>query len=169
MAYDIKLKNKNEEELERIANIIMNLFLYQVVFFIIFIMLANILGYVGLNKNIIQPYSKLAGEILAYIFFIKNYIKDNRYKLKFKNTLHFKGYVFIAMLIIGYILVYDNTIDIVLSKVVKIVGSMMLWLKKWKSNSRIYRNSDYGTYFEEIVYRGIMLDELLVKYNYKKL
>lgn len=32
MAYDIKLKNKNEEELERIANIIMNLFLYQVVF-----------------------------------------------------------------------------------------------------------------------------------------
>ncbi|MCS4469374.1 hypothetical protein JTS96_16775 [Clostridium botulinum] len=23
--------------------------------------------------------------------------------------------------------------------------------------------------FEEIVYRGIMLDELLVKYNYKKL
>ncbi len=26
MAYDIKLKNKNEEELERIANIIMNLF-----------------------------------------------------------------------------------------------------------------------------------------------
>ncbi len=65
--------------------------------------LANILGYVGLNKNIIQPYSKLAGEILAYIFFIKNYIKDNRYKLKFKNTLHFKGYVFIAMLIIGYI------------------------------------------------------------------
>ncbi|NFH37182.1 CPBP family intramembrane metalloprotease, partial [Clostridium botulinum] len=31
MAYDIKLKNKNEEELERIANIIMNLFLYQVV------------------------------------------------------------------------------------------------------------------------------------------
>ncbi|NFG87240.1 CPBP family intramembrane metalloprotease, partial [Clostridium botulinum] len=76
MAYDIKLKNKNEEELERIANIIMNLFLYQVVFFIIFIMLANILGYVGLNKNIIQPYSKLAGEILAYIFFIKNYIKD---------------------------------------------------------------------------------------------
>lgn len=62
MAYDIKLKNKNEEELERIANIIMNLFLYQVVFFIIFIMLANILGYVGLNKNIIQPYSKLAGK-----------------------------------------------------------------------------------------------------------
>ncbi len=32
MAYDIKLKNKNEEKLERIVNIIMNLFLYQVVF-----------------------------------------------------------------------------------------------------------------------------------------
>ncbi|NFE71823.1 CPBP family intramembrane metalloprotease [Clostridium botulinum] len=169
MAYDIKLKNKNEEELERIANIIMNLFLYQVVFFIIFIMLANILGYVGLNKNIIQPYSKLAGEILAYIFFIKNYIKDNRYKLKFRNTLHFKGYVFIAMLIIGYILVYDNTIDIVLSKVVKNSWFYDVMTKEMKNPIVGFIGTVImAPIFEEIVYRGIMLDELLVKYNYKK-
>ncbi len=38
-------------------------------------MLANILGYVGLNKNIIQPYSKLAGEILAYIFLLRIILK----------------------------------------------------------------------------------------------
>ncbi|MCW6108354.1 hypothetical protein LAV45_16850, partial [Clostridium sporogenes] len=35
----------------------------------IFIIVVNILGYMGLNKDIIEPYSRLTGEILSYIFF----------------------------------------------------------------------------------------------------
>ncbi|NFF68965.1 CPBP family intramembrane metalloprotease, partial [Clostridium sporogenes] len=119
MADNIKFKNKDREDIGKIADIIMNLIFYQVVFTIIFIIVVNILGYMGLNKDIIEPHSRLTGEILSYIFFIKNYTKDNRYKLKLQNTLHFKGYVFISMLIIGYILIYDNTINILLLKIIK--------------------------------------------------
>ena len=169
MADNIKFKNKDREDIGKIADIIMNLIFYQVVFTIIFIIVVNILGYMGLNKDIIEPYSRLTGEILSYIFFIKNYTKDNRYKLKLQNTLHFKGYVFISMLIIGYILVYDNTINILLSKVIK--NSLFYDAMATEMENPIV--GFIGTVvmapiFEEIVYRGIMLDELLLKYNCKK-
>ncbi|NFV70592.1 CPBP family intramembrane metalloprotease, partial [Clostridium botulinum] len=119
MVENVELKNKNSEELVKIINIVVNLLLYQAAFYIMFVILANVLVYIGINKEIVKPYSKLIGEILAYIFFIKNYKKDNKYKLKLQNTLRFKGYIFIAMLFIGYILVYDNTIKIIVSKIVK--------------------------------------------------
>lgn len=169
MADNIKFKNKDRGDIGKIADIIMNLIFYQVVFTIIFIIVADILGYMGLNKDIIEPYSKLTGEILSYIFFIKNYTKDNRYKLKLQNTLHFKGYVFIAMLIIGYILVYDNTIEIILSKVIKNSLFYDVMAKEMKNPIVGFIGTVVmAPIFEEIVYRGIILDELLLKYNWKK-
>ncbi|NFN88393.1 CPBP family intramembrane metalloprotease [Clostridium sporogenes] len=169
MVENVELKNKNSEELVKIINIIVNLLLYQAAFYIMFVILANVLVYIGINKEIAKPYSKLIGEILAYIFFIKNYKKDNKYKLKLQNTLRFKGYIFIAMLFIGYILVYDNTIKIIVSKIVK--NSLF-----YDIMTREMKNPIVGfittviiaPIFEEIIYRGIILDELLDKYNYKK-
>ncbi len=84
--------------------------------------------------------------------------------------MHFKGYVFISMLIIGYILVYDNTINILLSKVIK--NSLFYDAMATEMENPIV--GFIGTVvmapiFEEIIYRGIMLDELLIKYNCKKL
>ncbi len=66
-------------------------------------------------------------------------------------------------------MVYDNTIDIVLSKVVKNSWFYDVMTKEMKNPIVGFIGTVImAPIFEEIVYRGIMLDELLVKYNYKK-
>ncbi|MCR1933333.1 CPBP family intramembrane glutamic endopeptidase [Clostridium tepidum] len=169
MVDNVEFKNKNSEEFIKILNIIVNLLLYQATFYMIFAILANILVYIGINKEFAKPYSKLVGEVLSYIFFIKNYKKNNKYKLKLKNTLRFKGYIFIAMLFIGYILVYDNTIKIIVLKIVKNSIFYDIMAREMKNPIVGFITTVIiAPIFEEIIYRGIILDELLDNYNYKK-
>ncbi|MGU9538865.1 hypothetical protein ACQX0N_07745 [Clostridium tepidum] len=71
MVDNVEFKNKNSEEFIKILNIIVNLLLYQATFYMIFAILANILVYIGINKEFAKPYSKLVGEVLSYIFLLK--------------------------------------------------------------------------------------------------
>ncbi|EJO5347877.1 CPBP family intramembrane metalloprotease [Clostridium botulinum] len=169
MEDNTKFKRENTEEIGKITNIIVNLFMYQVVFSVVFTILLNILEYIGIKSNVIEPYGKLIAETMGYIFFIKSYIKDTKQKLKFENTVSFKGYIFISLLLLSYILIYDNTMEIILSKIIKNSWFYDSMAKKMKNPITIcIETVIMAPIFEEIVYRGIILDELLQKYNHKK-
>lgn len=169
MEHNTIIEYKNKSESCEIMNVIMDLFFYQIAFCIVFSNLANFLGYVGLNKHTIEPWTQLTGETLSYIVFIKNYLNYNKRKLKTDNTLNFKGYILIIILLIGYTLVYDNTIEIFLLKLIK-NGWICNGINKQVKNPILCFISTVimAPIFEEIVYRQVILDELLVKYNYKK-
>lgn len=149
--------------------ILIKLFLYKVAISIVGYIILEILSVIGLNKESIEPYIKLLGDILAYVVFVKIYIKKNKHKLKIKNTLNFKAYSFVVLLLISYILIYDNTLQIFLSNIIKDSWIYEAFAEEMKVPIvALISISLVAPIFEEIVFRGIILDGLLIKYSPKK-
>ncbi|KEI89469.1 CAAX protease [Clostridium botulinum B2 433] len=106
------------------------------------------------------------GEIVAYIFIIKKIYKrfksqeNFRFKIKYKPTL--KEGIFIIIATIAYIFVSDNTFGILLQKIPEAdwIENAFIELESAPLLLQFISLCIIAPIFEEIIYRGIMLEKL---------
>lgn len=121
---------------------------------------------IGLNT--ITPYINGLGEVAAYIYVIRKIIKEinlkENFKLKIQYKPKLKEYIYVILALLGYIFIYGNTIELLLSNIPE-----NQWVKDYFSNIQIplliILVSIVAPIFEEIIFRGIILEQLDRRYG----
>lgn len=120
------------------------------------------------NLIILDTYITLAGEIISWIYVSKKYILK---KLDFDTEYlpEIKGYLFTTLLLVGFVLVYDNTFEPLLSNVKE-----FKWVVDHFDKLLNYPLAAFisivlvAPFFEEILFRGVILKELAKRYSISK-
>lgn len=134
------------------------------VFRVIWESLSTSLQSAGINVNNVNTYAHELISIITYSIFIKVYKLIVPNKLKFSNTIKIYKYIFIALIIIGYIFIYDNTLNLFLCKL-----TTNSWYNEFIKESldspiiMIIGAIIVAPIFEEILCRGIILEGLLLR------
>lgn len=121
---------------------------------------------IGLNT--IAPYINGLGEVVAYIYVIRKIIKEinlkENFKLKIQYKPKLKEYIYVIIALLGYLFTYGNTIELVLSNIPE-----SQWVKDYFFTIPILlliiSVSIVAPIFEEIIFRGIILEQLDRKYG----
>ncbi len=119
------------------------------------------------NKSKITYLSiKQLGTMVCYIFIIKNIYKrfksEENFKFKVECKLTLKEYIFIIIVTMAYIFVFDNTIGIILQNIPEAewIKNAFTELKNAPLLLQFISLCVIAPIFEEIIYRGIMLEQL---------
>jgi membrane protease YdiL (CAAX protease family) len=133
--------------------------------------LFSILSYISelINLGFIGPYIMLLGEITSSIYVIKKVCLKRGYKIELGNKPTWKGYSCILLFVAGYILVYDNTFELLLSSIERAD-----WMRE--AFNQILKNpfsaflsiTIVAPVIEEIIFRAVILKQLLKKYGILK-
>ncbi|EKO1911509.1 CPBP family intramembrane metalloprotease [Clostridium botulinum] len=134
------------------------------VYVIPFLILAAYFEYNG--SKITYLSIKELGTVVCYIFVIKNVYKrfkseeNFKFKIQFKPIL--KEYIFVIISIIAYILIFGNTIGLLLQNIPQsdLVKSAFDELDNAPLLLQFISLCVIAPIFEEIIYRGIMLEQL---------
>ncbi|CAM2977825.1 type II CAAX endopeptidase family protein [Hathewaya histolytica] len=108
--------------------------------------------------------------IVMELLFIKFYKNYGKLHLDFKRTKNYKIYIWLSLIVIGYIWFYDNSIEIFLDSIIK-VDLVDYAFKNKKGLYLIYISiylSIFAPIFEEIIFRGLLFKGLLKRYDYLK-
>lgn len=118
------------------------------------------------NIVYLENYIDIVSNVLGYLIFIKKYNKENNHKLLLNNTLKLKGYMFILLVLFGYRFFYDNSLGILVSKVIKDEWVSKIFEEMLHTPIAAFISiALVAPIFEEIIFRGIILDGLLKKYK----
>ena len=123
------------------------------------------------NLDIAYAFIEQLGEIVVYIFIIKNIYKrfkaqeDFKFKIQCKPIL--REYVFVIISTMAYIFIFDNTIGILLQNVPEAdwVKDAFMEIGNGPLVLQFISLCLIAPIFEEIIYRGIMLEELNKRYR----
>ncbi|MCY6356050.1 CPBP family intramembrane glutamic endopeptidase [Clostridium sp. ZS2-4] len=137
---------------------------------ILFTIPFNLLGicFEESGLNAIAPYINGLGEIAAYIYIIRKIIKEinlkENFKLKIQYKPKLKEYIYVILALLGYLFIYGNTIELLLSNIPE-----SQWVEEYFSTIPIplliISVSIVAPIFEEIIYRGIILEQLDRRYG----
>lgn len=141
----------------------------QMLFTIPFILL--VIWFKEISLDTIGLYIKELGEVVAYICVIRKIIKEinlkENFKLKIQYKPKLKEYIYVILALLGYIFIYANTVELLLSNI-----PMNEWIQdcfKEITNMPILlliiSVSIVAPIFEEIIYRGIILEQLYRRYG----
>ncbi|NEZ46571.1 CPBP family intramembrane metalloprotease [Clostridium niameyense] len=130
----------------------------------------NIIFYIAkiVKPNVVylENYKNILSSVLGYVLFVTKYNKDNNHKLLLNNTLKLKGYMFILLILFGYMLFYDNTLGILVSKFINDTWVSKIFEEMLHTPiAALISMVLVAPIFEEIIFRGIILDGLLKKYR----
>lgn len=123
-----------------------------------------ILGSGGVKVGAFENYIYLLAEVISYVIFIRIYESLTESKLRFSNTLKVNKYIFIVLIVISYIFIYDNTLNIFVEKFT--TNSWYNEVIQEELNSPITLILGaliVAPIFEEILLRGIILEGLIIK------
>lgn len=150
--------------------IALSIYVYEIIIgLILFILDSAILTMLGLYQTKYQSsikYVELITTVITYVIIIKKQVINNKRSLKLKYKLNIKIYLFSVLILIGYNLVYGNSLGILIESVDK-----NSWI--FKTMSDLMQNSIVAfismllvaPVFEEIIFRGIILEQLSVRYS----
>ncbi|WP_238882716.1 CPBP family intramembrane glutamic endopeptidase [Clostridium sp. YIM B02551] len=141
-------------------------------FCLIFTLLINSIIFLsGLDDSpILINYIMLLGRGLALFIILRYFFKKSNlkciFKQRFKKKISLWQLFFGVLLLIGYILTYSTSIDLLLSNVqfsqTFIDGSNNLLANPTYA---LISSVLFAPIYEEIIYRGMLLEKLSVKYN----
>lgn len=153
------------------------LVLFEIAFNIVLIFFSGVLFIYPEDKNVnaIILYIRGLVSILSYIWVIRKIIKGinlkENFKLKIQYKPKLKEYMYIILAVIGFRIVYENTLGLLMSNI-----PMSPWLESALENA-VNENISYSIplfiisviviapVFEEIIYRGIILELLYKRYG----
>lgn len=153
------------------------LVLFEIAFNIVLIFFSGLLSIYSedISVDIIILYIRQLVHILSYIWVIKKIIKEinlkENFKLKIQYKPKLKEYIYIILAVIGYRVFYENTLGLLMSNI-----PMSPWLEAALENA-VNENISYfipsfiisvimvAPVFEEIIYRGIILELLYKRYG----
>ncbi|WP_142414020.1 hypothetical protein [Hathewaya massiliensis] len=72
----------------------------------------------GMNTKIISGYVYIIVETIMNLIFISVYKQLTENELRFSNTIKLNKYIFVALIIIGYSCIYDNTLSLIMDKII---------------------------------------------------
>lgn len=147
--------------------------LYSILFFIPFDLFSIVLGKISLYW--VSPYINIIGEIVVYCIIIYNLIRKYSINnniptqdeiLQNINLPHKKTILFIIIIISSYILFYNNSIIFLLQKI-ELSKTIQYHFKELFSNylTAFISLTFIAPLFEEVIFRGIILEGLLKRYN----
>lgn len=153
------------------------LVLFEIAFNIVLIFFSGALSVYSEDKNVnvIILYIRGLVSILSYVWVIRKIIKEinlkENFKLKIQYKPKLKEYMYIILAVIGFRIVYENTLGLLMSNI-----PMSPWLESALENA-VNENISYSIplfiisviviapVFEEIIYRGIILEQLYKRYG----
>lgn len=150
--------------------IALSIYVYEIIIgFILFILDSAILTMLGLYQTKYQlsiTYIELITTVITYIIIIKKHVVKGKNSLKLKYKLNIKIYLFAVLILIGYNLVYGNSLGILIESIDK-----NSWI--FKTMRDLMQNSVVAfismllvaPVFEEIIFRGIILEQLSIRYS----
>lgn len=120
----------------------------------------------GTNLNISFGYVIIIAEIIGYLSAYRLLQKKNKFDFKIKNKISFKEALICLAILVGYILIADNSINLIIEKLIT---------DSWVNNafSDISKTPlaafilvvFVAPFFEELFMRGIVLEQLLRRYK----
>jgi uncharacterized protein len=134
-------------------------------YFVIKTFLFTIDGITGIKINLRNEYIVGYAIIIAFIIVYKYLMRKNMYEIKFIKRFNFKICLCCFFIYIGYILLYSNSIALIIAN---------LPSEKWVKNmTAVPLNVPFtlctraliSPIFEEIFFRGIILEQLLIRYK----
>ncbi len=144
------------------------IFIIQVLLYIPVEIIGMIIRRIGLNN--INSYINIAGEIFVNLgvvyFLIKRIRKKEEFNLKVKYKPNYKEYIFALLFLAAHILIFGNTLGILIDKI-----EVSQWVVEAFDEMFINPIIAFlsicviAPIFEEIIYRGIILEQLSKKYN----
>ncbi|CAM2921250.1 type II CAAX endopeptidase family protein [Hathewaya histolytica] len=142
-------------------------FIYFILNTILMVLVQSILmslEYTGADIDNFKKYVYLLVETINYVVFIKIYKNLTENKLRFSNTVKVSKYMFIFFIIIGYIFIYDNTLNVLVQKFTTNSWYNEALKKEFESPiSLVLGAAIVAPIFEEILLRGIILEGLIVR------
>ncbi|AWZ47487.1 hypothetical protein C3495_00895 [Clostridiaceae bacterium 14S0207] len=103
--------------------------------------------------------------VTTYVIFLKKYYKnDCETKRRFTNSLNGIGYILIIFLWLGYVVTYSNSLGILIYKLFKdaTLPELLQEISEYPIICFLSA-SIVAPVFEEMLFRGVILDKLLIK------
>lgn len=147
--------------------------LFSFLFDLILLLPLKILGtyFTEIKVDSIEPYINALGTVLVYIFIIRKIIKkinsEENFQLKIQYKPKLKEYIYVILAAIAYLFIYSNTLSLLLSAIPTSKWSEFIFNEFGKRPLLliIISTSIVAPIFEEVIYRGIILEQLNRRYG----
>ncbi|WP_270563298.1 CPBP family intramembrane glutamic endopeptidase [Clostridium beijerinckii] len=138
----------------------------QVIGGIFIAMLMGILNNVSGIEIINNAYETLIYNIIAYIIIYKSLLKKNKFEIKLRCRFDIKITLCCLFILIGYILTYDNTISLIMQKLVSESWIDDIFTEMLQTPFAAFCSTVFiAPIFEELFMRGIILEQLSRRYK----
>jgi len=123
--------------------------------------------HIDLNINYYLPIIIVLGSLILYIYLIKKMILEKGYKISLGLKPKIRSVSFIILLLAGFILVYDNTFQPFISNNIKEFSFIKEIISEQFENpiSSFFLIIIIAPIFEEVIFRGVILKQLLKQYS----
>lgn len=113
-----------------------------------------------------DTYASAIGNIIAYIIIYKSLLKKNKFDIKLKCRFDIKITICCLFILIGYILTYDNTIGLIIPKLVSEIWVDDIFTEMFQNPFAAFWEIVFiAPIFEELCMRGIILEQLSRRYK----
>lgn len=168
----MKYGNKDDKEIKvgvSIWDSIVLLLLMIGIQVIVGIFMAMFIGILNLASGIEiidNAYESVIGNIIAYIIIYKSLLKRNKFEIKLKYRFDIKITICCLFILIGYILTYDNTIGLIMPKLVFESWVDDIFIEMFQNPFVAFFEIVFiAPIFEELFMRGIILEQLSRRYE----
>ncbi|GAA0784253.1 CPBP family intramembrane glutamic endopeptidase [Hathewaya limosa] len=140
-----------------------------------FFLLSTLISFVGIifikgvngdnNQVALKHVIIILCNVTTYVIFLKKYYKnDCETKRRFTNSLNGIGYILIIFLWLGYVVTYSNSLGILIYKLFKdaTLPELLQEISEYPIICFLSA-SIVAPVFEEMLFRGVILDKLLIK------